>query len=80
MKAVLITGVIDEQHKLTAQAPEWMRPGVVPVFVVLPNDDHESEGFEWPMFSGTECTVEVEDVAGGFVRIRLDPERPPAER
>jgi hypothetical protein len=59
--------------------PNWMRLGVVRVFVVIPEDNHESQGLDWAIFNGTECTVELEHESDGNVRIQLNPERPPTQ-
>ena len=79
MKGVLIAGVIDERRRLTADVPEWMSPGVVRVFVLVPDEDDESEALDWAIFNGTGCIVELENGIDGSVRIQLDPE-PPSTR
>ena len=76
MKGVLITGVIDEQRRLTADVPEWMPPGVVRVFVLVADGNDESQALDWAIFDGTGCTVELENGSDGSVRIQLDPEPP----
>ena len=76
MKGVLITGVIDEQRRLTTDVPAWMPPGVVRVFVFVPDENDESQALAWAFFNGTECTVELKNGSDGSVQIQLDPEPP----
>ena len=79
MRGVLITGVVDDERWLTAAVPEWMPPGVVRIFVLVLDENDESQAFDWEIFNGTECTVELENGIDASVRIQLDPE-PPSTR
>lgn len=47
MNTIELTGHVDEQHRLTVELPEHVRPGPVKVIVELTADDEEESSNAW---------------------------------
>lgn len=59
MKAVELIGEVDEQHRLKAQAPEALAPGLVRILVLIPEEDEA--GSAWAQGIGREWAAELSD-------------------
>lgn len=59
MKAIELTGDIDDQHRLRAAVPNNLPPGKVRLIVLLPDED--AVGSAWANGIGAEWAAELSD-------------------
>jgi len=59
MKAVEIIGEVDEKHRLQAQVPEALPPGLVRIIVLLPDEDETDRA--WMQGIAREWAAELLD-------------------
>lgn len=48
MKKIKLKGRVDTNHKLMAEVPTEVEPGEVDVILVLPHEEADAVGMEWP--------------------------------
>lgn len=61
MKAIEITGKVDNQHSLRAQVPEDVPPGEVKLVLLLPDADEDITKEEWMAFIAENWKDELSD-------------------
>ncbi len=71
MKAIELTGAIDDQHRLQAHVPEELPPGPVRLIVLLPEEDEA--GGAWAQGIAKEWADELGDVRQDIYSLENEP-------
>lgn len=61
MKTIKLMGIVDTQHRLSAEVPSTIPPGPVEVVVVLPSGDEDEAGAAWASGIAREWAAELGD-------------------
>ena len=61
MKKIELVGRVDEQHRLSAEVPADLSPGVVKVVLILPSGEEDEAGDAWMAGIAREWEAELSD-------------------